>query len=232
MAEPEPKRPRTEEKEEDSEYTSVLDVIKIKVAAARRLEPTTAPGCLRTANVMMRPSPCPQFVNSATFGDSPLAHTVPEYAPDYAHQIFPDERVKLGECPELRVECVYDDATLATYLRPVGMTKPIVGGPLEDAMHTLAAALPLAKAEAAFVQALSQSVPSPVELVGPKAGEYKQGVRTFDVYCGPLHATTEATAFMDQLQTVMRWYIEGWSDVDDDERWRLIAIFERPIAEG
>ena len=40
MAEPEPKRPRTEEQEDDSEYTSVLEVIKIKVTAARRLEPT------------------------------------------------------------------------------------------------------------------------------------------------------------------------------------------------
>ena len=158
--------------------------------------------------------------------------SVPEFAPDYAHQIFPDERVKLGDRPELRVECIYDDATLATLLRPVGVTKSIAGGPLEDAMHTLAAALPLAKAEAPFVQALSQPVPSPAELVGPKVGEYTQGDKVFDVYCGPLHATAEATAFMDQLQTLMRWYIEGWSDVDEDERWRLVAVFERPMAEG
>eukprot|EP00966_Prymnesium_polylepis_P132876 3071551-Prymnesium_polylepis.1 len=63
------------------------------------------------------------------------------------------------------MECVYNDVNLDVMLRPVGA--PMVGE-VEDAMLTLASALPLAKTERAFAEGFSQPPPAPTALVGDK----------------------------------------------------------------
>ncbi|KAL1520979.1 hypothetical protein AB1Y20_022537 [Prymnesium parvum] len=144
------------------------------------------------------------------------------FAPDYVHQIFEDEKV--GDVsPELRLECLFNDVTLDVCLRATGAP---LRGAAEDALYTLAGALPTAQTESEFAATLQRPPPDGEALVGPLLGEYTRGGRTFRIHCGALHAAAQAPSFMRGLQALMRFYIETWSDVDEDERWRVVAVFE------
>ena len=54
------------------------------------------------------------------------------------------------------------------------------------------------------------------------------------VYCGTLDGDEVRVNFAERVQSVLRWYIEGYSAIDlDDERWRHFAVFESsPAAAG
>lgn len=158
------------------------------------------------------------------FGPEDTGNAAVQFPPEFTHQIFEEDQLK-GASPNLRIECMYNDVTLDTCLRAVGA--PMVGA-VEDSMHALAAALPRATDENEFFQKLAQPVPDPQKLVGPKRGEYSVNGKTYEIFCGPFQMSGEGSAFLDQLQTLMRFYIEGWSDVDRDDRWRLLAVFEHP----
>ena len=148
-------------------------------------------------------------------------------APEFAHQIWPDETLQLDEgASKVRIEILHNDVSLEYFLR--ALDAPMEGA-VEEAMYKLADAMPSSCATLGdFNASLASTPPTPEELGGTKVDEYEAGGATFDVHlCEDLRATPLRVAFNERLQTVMRWFIETWGPIDlDDERWRLACIFE------
>lgn len=154
--------------------------------------------------------------------------------PEFVHQIFEREAIALPcALRPLCIEVLNSAASLHVLLR---CNQPMSEAPVEDAMYRLAEVMPehalcssltdfADKAAAPFC---AESVGGPLLEAAPFSQSYERGGSTFEVRLGALTDSPERAAFSQRLQALMRWYIEGLSEVDHtDERWRLLTIWQR-----
>jgi len=156
------------------------------------------------------------------------------FKPEFVHQIFPNEAlaVPIPSRP-LKVEVLYTSASLDVFLRLVGDSR--LEGPGEDVLYKIADELPspicsdMEEFERKAINAFS-----PLQTCGEKVSEYilssdkASPDLVFEVFVGTPSQSGPNNTFFGGLQSLMRWFIEGYSPIDvTDERWKLITIFER-----
>jgi len=154
------------------------------------------------------------------------------YTPQYVHQIFKDEAIDLPPSSRpLKMEVLYSAASLEVWIRCANDAEP-EGDAAMDALYALAGQLPapcasldefMRRAEAPFDPAavcgdLLETYTLPLSGSGSEAAG---GATTCAVYCGALQGDAARRGFAERVQSMFRWYIEGYSAIDlDDERWR------------
>lgn len=164
----------------------------------------------------------------------PTSDDSARHAPEFTHQIYPP----LGAiaCAEeerpLGLEVCYAASNLELFYQLAGGSTELHGA-AEDAIFTLAAAMPQPAASLAELGAVPElTSPALSALGGELRATYTLDGQppSFEVYVAPLgaEAPAERLRFHERLQTLFRFYIETSEAIDaSDERWRLLSVFER-----
>ena len=157
-----------------------------------------------------------RFVASAS--DVLTDAEAPAFTPPFLHQHFANEALALPVSQRpLTIEVLYAAHTLVPFPR---CDRPMEGS-IEDAMFSLVEQLPQAGASA---EALLDA--PEVRLGGEVLATYERGGAQFEArLCS--FGEEEARRFNENLQSLMRFYIDAHSPIDHtDDRWRLLTIFE------
>ena len=156
------------------------------------------------------------------------------HRPEFTHQIWDDESIErpTGKEP-FHIDLVYSASTLELFFELEGTP---MTGPVEEALYKLADKMPPPCASIEQLHARASSAFSPAGVCGDKIGEYVlPSTGQIDVYCGALEDSEERQALARRLQSVMRFYIETFSYIDEDEarwnnvkqQWRLVTAYSQ-----
>lgn len=156
------------------------------------------------------------------------------HKPEYTHQVFTGESIAMPKAQRpFTIDVLYAASMLDHFIR---CNRPLDGA-VEDAMYTLADKFPDALPSEEALYESARSSPT-ADTCGPTVSTYTLGTSaggaTFDVRVAALHDNPAASRLCARLQTVMRWYIDGHSDIDhseviDEYRNARIAILINPI---
>ena len=176
-----------------------------------------------------------RFVGSAAelsnSGDSNSTFT-----PQYVHQIFDNEAIELPPASRpLKMEVLYTAASLDLWIRSADDAEP-KGEAAMDALYALAAELPTPCTSLEDFTQAAEAPFDPASVCGDLLETYTVATATtatttsetsYGVYCGAVQGDAARRAFAERVQSIYRWYIEGYSAIDlEDGRWRLLAVFE------
>ena len=139
------------------------------------------------------------------------------HKPEYTHQVFTGESIAMPKAQRpFTIDVLYAASTLDHFIR---CNRPLDGA-VEDAMYTLADKFPDALPSEEALCESARSSPT-ADTCGPTVSTYtlgkSAGGATFDVRVAALHDNPAASRLCARLQTVMRWYIDGHSDIDHSE---------------
>lgn len=177
------------------------------------------------------------------------------FTPQYVHQIFDNEAIELPPASRpLKMEVLYTAASLDLWIRCADDAEPKTDAGM-DALYALAAELPTPCASLEAFKQAAEATFDPASVCGELLDTYTAASTataatasaantasatdatetTYRVYCGAVQGDAARTAFAERVQSIYRWYIEGYSAIDlEDARWRFLSVFEtvKPAVDG